>query len=503
MLTLSLSLWAIAGSVCLDPVARDYYLSPAGDDNHPGTRLHPWQTIRPLNLTRLQPGDRVLFAGGSTFSGPIVLDHEDSGSADQRVLIGSYGRGRATIDAGAGSGLSATNCSHLIVRDLDFLGCGRNDGNDGNGVAWEGGVDIEIDRVEVSGFRLNGAIFDGVTRGRITRVHAHGNGQSGIATGHHRLSTDLYVAHCVAANNPGDPKNLDNHSGNGIVIGVARNVVVEYCRAYHNGWDMPRAGNGPVGIWCWRAENVVIQHCISHHNRSPGHDGGGFDIDGGCRNAVLQYNLSYNNEGPGYMVCQYPAAPPLLGSVIRYNISQNDGRKNNLRAAIEIHNHNPSGQADGVQIYNNTVFSQHQAALGFGGAEFLGVVLRNNVFVARQTIAGDPRSARLEANLWFSTHPDGFTLGEHSSFAAWVAATGQETVDGQVVGLYADPRLRGLGQVTLTDPTQLRLLDRYLPRLDSPCLTAGLPVVANGGRDFLGTPVPPTGAPGLGAIRGR
>jgi hypothetical protein len=46
---------------------------------------------------------------------------------------------------------------------------------------------------------------------------------------------------------PGDPSILNNHSGNGIVVGNAEKVTIEYCEAANNGWDMPRQGNGPVG----------------------------------------------------------------------------------------------------------------------------------------------------------------------------------------------------------------------------------------------------------------
>ena len=100
---------------------------------------------------------------------------------------------------------------------------------------------------------------------------------------------------------PGDPSNLTNHSGNGIVVGNVSDAIIEYCEASNNGWDMPRKGNGPVGIWAWNADRVTIQFCISHDNKSPGDDGGGFDLDGGVTNSVLQYNLSYNNDGPGLL----------------------------------------------------------------------------------------------------------------------------------------------------------------------------------------------------------
>ena len=83
-----------------------------------------------------------------------------------------------------------------------------------------------------------------------------------------------------SGNNPGDPTNLNNHSGNGIIAGFCKNILIEYCTANNNGWDMPRIGNGPVGIWCYEADSVIIQHCISYQNKTSkgGEDGGGYDL---------------------------------------------------------------------------------------------------------------------------------------------------------------------------------------------------------------------------------
>ena len=86
--------------------------------------------------------------------------------------------------------------------------------------------------------------------------------------------------------------------------------MVEYCEAMENGWDMPRPGNGPVGIWGYEADHLTIQYCYSHDNKtSPnGYDGGRFDFDGGITNSVMQYNLSMNNEGAGYGLFQFGGA---------------------------------------------------------------------------------------------------------------------------------------------------------------------------------------------------
>ena len=94
---------------------------------------------------------------------------------------------------------------------------------------------------------------------------------------------------------PGNPVNLENHSGNGIVVDHVRRCTIEYCEAFNNGWDMPRKGNGPVGIWGWEAHRLTIQFCISHDNKTQkgAVDGGGFEWFGnsGTTSARVTYNF--------------------------------------------------------------------------------------------------------------------------------------------------------------------------------------------------------------------
>lgn len=492
--------------------ARDYHVSPRGDDANPGTIQRPWKTIGKVNAAALNPGDRVLFQGGETFAGTIILGREDGGAAGARVEIGSYGEGRAVIHAGDASGLRVDGCSHLLVRELEFVGSGRKAGNTASGVDVSGGEDIELDHIEVSGFQKSGVSVSGVRHARIAHVYAHENGQAGISSdgggsGAPR-SEDLYIGHCVAENNPGDPTNLTNHSGNGIVVGCVTGCVIEYCEAMNNGWDMPRRGNGPVGIWAWNADHVVIQFCVAHHNKSPGWDGSGFDFDGGVTNSILQYNYSYENAGPGYFLCQYPHAPRWQHNIVRYNISVNDGIENNVSGgcAIEVIGSGTGGMSD-AEIYNNTVYNERGAAVGFGGRQVPRVRFRNNVFVtSEEMIRGDWSRARFEGNCYWPIG-DGFRVprsGEEwfESFEEWAEASGQETSGGKVVGMCADPLLTEAGTVPEPGPERLQEMAAYRLETGSPCLGTGVPIEDNGGVDFWRNSLPEEGRPNVGAWQG-
>src|SRR5574338_1355 len=90
--------------------ATDYYLNPRGDDRNEGTGVeHAWASIDRLNQAVLIPGDRIFFEAGARYMGPLLLEPEDRGSDTDPITITSYGGGRADIEAGEETGVSAHN----------------------------------------------------------------------------------------------------------------------------------------------------------------------------------------------------------------------------------------------------------------------------------------------------------------------------------------------------------------------------------------------------------
>ena len=256
---------------------------------------------------------------------------------------------------------------------------------------------------------------------RITNVYAHDNGFSGInieSDGQNsgglegsgaKLFRNLYIANCVADNNPGCPDIKSNHSGNGILIGGVTNGTIEYCEAMNNGWDMPREGNGPVGIWAYQSDSITIQHCYSHDNKTSekGKDGGGFDFDGGMTNSVMQYNFSANNEGAGYGLFQYYGASIWKNNIVRNNISYNDGRKNGQAGILMwIAKDSPEPISSG-QIYENTVVNCYGHAVSFEPGAYPEFHFTNNIFVITghsiSFVNGDYTGATFAKNQAWST----------------------------------------------------------------------------------------------------
>ncbi|MCU0408687.1 MAG: right-handed parallel beta-helix repeat-containing protein, partial [Bacteroidales bacterium] len=157
---------------------------------------------------------------------------------------------------------------------------------------------------------------------------------------------------------------------------------IEYCEAMNNGWDMPREGNGPVGIWAYMSDSITIQYCYAHHNKTSekGKDGGGFDFDGGVRNSVMQYNLSAFNEGAGYGIFQYGGATEWSDNTMRYNVSYNDGSKNG-NCGILVWCDPAGGPMHTFHAYGNTIVNSLAHAVAFEPGAYPGFLFENNVFI--------------------------------------------------------------------------------------------------------------------------
>jgi hypothetical protein len=466
---------------CHSPSGNIYYVSSSGNDAHDGSLKHPWKTLAKAKEGNYKPGDRICFRGGETFSGCLSLNHV-SGLSGKPVTISSYGEGNAVINGVNGSGIRLSDCKYMVVSKLHISGSGRKNNLNGSGMDVLHSSFVTLGNLEVSGFRNAGVWITGCDSILITGVHAFENGFTGIGTGHEEQTTRLVVRNCRTDNNPGNPEIRDNHSGSGILLASVKNGLVEYCEASYNGWDMPRVGNGPVGIWTWNSDSVVIQYCLSHHNKSPGMDGGGFDLDGGVTNSVLQYNFSHHNAGAGYLVCQFAGAPrELAGNHIRFNISFDDGLGSHF-AGIMIY---VGGELFKENwFYNNTIINTFHAALNFDGAPFYlknppQLYFYNNLFISGKDQITNLQllpGTILQGNLYWAYGDGGFSIGEYQSFNDWVKYSSYEKSGGKIFGWYADPFIdMDFGSLPET-PCGLMPFPTFRPQSGSPLTGNGLPV---------------------------
>ncbi len=493
-----------------------YYVSALGNDANPGTSVtQPWATIAKVNATMLHAGDSVLFRGGDTFVGNLVIT--SAGTPLEPIVVGSYGTGRAIINGESGTGIMVYDVGGVSVRDLVVFTSTRTPNQPGvlfyNDLPGNRKLDyVRVYNVIVHGFGNYGVFIvgnpadqsqSGYTNVIINQVVAYDNTLIGIyVSGIYDPKTALYansnvtVVNCVAYDNPGLAGNA-NHPEGGIFLEDVDGGMVEYSLAYNNGAAANSIYGGPYGIWTAIANNILFQHNESHHNHSAYLDGGGFDFDGGTTNSTMQYNYSHDNDGNGYLVYNYAGAPHTLGhDVVRYNISQNDGAKEQFSI-------NVGGVTSGpIDVYNNTFYNSVGAAV-FYNQNSENVHARNNIFVSagKTLLVSAPPSlgSVFQANdYWSTTASPRFYWGTkvYSSYSAWRTASGQETLNGVDVGLAVNPLVvnAGGGQ-TINNSHNLTALGAYHLQAGSPVIDKALNLfllfrIGTGSVDFYGVSVP-------------
>jgi hypothetical protein len=528
--------------LCHPLFAADYHVSASGDDGQAGTTPdRAWRSIARANQQVLRPGDRLLLRGGDVFEGNLVVKAIGAPSAGSTIVIGSYGKGKATIRAGNATGIVSENTGGLVVRDLVVEGKDRRS-NRGSGVSILNTLPngkrldfVRIENVEARGFGKYGIAVGGWPADksqsgfrdvRLSGCRASDNAYGGIHIyGFHDYYAKTYahrdvaVVDCIAHDNPGDPDYLDQHSGNGILLHDVDGGLIDGCTAFGNGRLCRSKSGGPVGIWAWSSRKLVIQNCVSVRNRTGGkYDGGGFDFDGGVSASVMQYNYSAENDGPGFMAFDFGAAPfRLADNVIRFNISENDGRKNGYAG---IHVQSVGEPIERLAVYHNTVFVGPSAGMDRPQALFIhkskDCRFHNNLLITTGGCAladvGDEESGlHIQGNHYWAG--DGVFLGRQAGkqFGAlvdWRRNSGVERLDGKEMGAAGDPLLNAFGGGDMvTSAGKRAALDRYKPRKGSPLIESGLDLKALfhidlGDRDFWGNPLPKDIRAAVGAHTG-
>jgi hypothetical protein len=463
----------------------------------PDQKAHPFKSIARINRLTFRAGDTLCFKAGEAFLGSLQV--KVTATAGKPFLITSYGKGRATIYGGQKEALIFQG-AHVVLKNLNARGQGRKGGNTTDGIRIKG-EEVHIEGVRTEGFQKSGLHLLDCAGAVVRNVTARYNGFSGIyVSGSVRgASRNIIIQDCTTSNNPGDPTNLTNHSGNGILVGSSDSVLIDHCTATNNGWDMPRKGNGPVGIWTYESNRVIIQYCISYRNRTSkgGKDGGGFDFDGGITNSVMQYCLSYENEGAGYGLFQYKGASPWRNNQVRYCVSINDATSTVGAGGIFMWSGDPdTSHFSGCLVYHNVVYNAAATAVQFEQESYnKDFYFYNNIFIGSGKIIDGPSSGeRFAGNVWWP-YKGNIRFRQYDSLNQWADSTGQEKWKGQLVGKQVNPLLRGPFVTKLTDPYKLHRLRGYQLQKNTPVKGEGLDLYTLFGlppasHDFYGNEVP-------------
>jgi hypothetical protein len=501
-----------------------YYVSPYGNDAKSGTSTTAaWKTISRVNKQTLKAGDKVLFQGGKSFSGGLVVNSNEGGNSYTPVTFSTYGSGRATINSGTKSGIDIAQGAGIDISNLNFVGS-RSGSTVGIWIHMDftnkNVSRINVKNVDVSNYGREGMriLIAGsgstINNVRVERSNFHDNVYGGLkVTGHSVHNNKNYtVDHVKAWNNSGNGS-TSSVTGNGIYLADVDGALINRCVSYNNGTK----GAAPVGIWAAGANRVTIQYCESYNNNTfTATDGGGFDFDWDVTNSVMQYNYSHGNAGPGYILSA--GTHTNSNNVIRYNVTENDGRKNG-RAAIQMW-----GNVKDAKIYNNVVYitptsSSNTAALyahdnGSSGKRPYNVEIRNNIFYTTggvklinvtSGVAGVSGGLKFAGNAY---HSGGSSFkiqwgsNSYGSLADWRSAKGQEKLNGISTGYQGDPKLTKAGYGgTFGNADNLKNLTAYKLQSTSPLINKGVTqptYLSSINTDFYGDSLPKGGKYDIG-----
>lgn len=507
---------------------KTYFVSPEGNDNADGLSVtNAWKSIDKVNASVFQAGDRVLFEGGATFYGNLVI--KSSGSPEKPIVFSGYGQGRPVINMGKEEGTAITilNSDGLEIVGFEItsgfppeVGVGRNgilidEREPGRAFSHIVIKDNYIHDIwgQMGGTRLRcAAISGGVMRPwRGFTVSQNASTLEDVLIEGNRIErVDKVGITTTGIDKLRVRRNyMDNLGGDGIIVSSSFRAVVEFNEIHRscmrsglldlpgdNGWADKGEGWWPHTAACWiiGCEETIMQFNEVYDTGRQIRNGDGFayDFDFYCKRCIAQYN--YSKENHGFLLLMYD----IFENVARYNISEND--KTHL---VQMQG---SLKSDNNVLYNNVFYVDH----GVSEVEYfrgdhpekakdindLGAHFYNNIFYA--TGQGQFRTAWSVGYAWDRSFDDtlkpdlpaGSLFLNNCYFGPW-----KNGIPDDPKAIVADPKFVDPG----TGGTGLGTLKGYMLQKDSPCINAGTHMTHNGGRDFFGFPVN-DGHPDVGAF---
>lgn len=331
-------------------MANTYYVNAiTGNDKNNGKSEHgAWKTLWKVNKHVFKPGDKILFAAGTSYEGQLVP--RGSGKKRNVIKIDRYGNGVNPAIHGNGwktYTLLLHNVEYWEVRNLEITNQGIERKARRRGV---------IIRAEDFG-DCNHIVLEGLEIHNVNGVLEKKNGGGSAILWENKGEkvktrfVDLqilnnYIHHCDrnAMNSRGYAKRTNWHPSLGVVIrgNLIENVpgdgivpigcdgaLIEY-NVIRKGLDIMAVGDAAAGIWPWSSDNTLIQfNEVSDHRAK--WDGQSYDADFNCIGSTFQYNYSFDNWGGFMLICNngdklgQPINIGTKDTKIQYNLSVNDG----------------------------------------------------------------------------------------------------------------------------------------------------------------------------------
>jgi hypothetical protein len=486
----------------------------AGLDTNDGkTPATAWQTIAHVNAQVFAPGTQILFKGGETFSGSIVLTLTNV-PLGALIAIDSFGTGDATISSGNSAAVTATNVG-VTVNGLICTGAGAAV-NPTQGILIQNTTSAQlanaaVTNCTVSGYGLDGIAILGTGNNGFNSITCTGNTVSnctGVAgtsqtaginitavnstvrTAHQNVT----VTRNTVFDNAGVAGNVNQNlwSGSGIWLEAITSGVVAFNLVHDNG-ALSTTSNAPCGIIGVFVDGLTFQFNEIFNQKSAFtgfNDSAGLDIDLACINCMVQYNYLHDNP---VGLLAFANGDPWDNNTFRFNVSSN-----NLNGQFCI---GPRTAMTNLFVYNNTFSSNVAGSPGLvqdtsGTSANVQATFANNIFysllgfnVDVTTVAGLVFTGNNYFGGSFSWNGTTFT-----TFSAWQTGTGQEKIAGANVGRNVEPQLVTYGFDGTTNGYNPTSLTQYQLQTGSPMLGGGIDITAQYGisiglTDFFGVPI--------------
>lgn len=320
---------SVSGSTILKAgtiIQANYYVSPSGNDNNPGSIDKPFKTWDRV-LSVVKAGDLVYLRGGTyprstRNKGAGCYLANKSGEAGKYIKLWAYPGEKPILDCkdmtiiGGGVGLRLANCNYWHIKGIEIKNVYQK---------FDPTINRGTDHVGLAITNSNNNIIENV---KIHDIGGSGIGVAGSSTKNLIRNCDLYNNYDkYSYSSTGKPYPGGNADGAHITVikGTSNTIVgcrfffnsddgidlyqnegtmkIDSCWAFNNGRDGGDGNGFKLGDTFQPKESFpqrLVYHCIAYNNKTHG-----FDQNNGNVTMVFYNNTSYQNGMLGFYVNKY------------------------------------------------------------------------------------------------------------------------------------------------------------------------------------------------------
>lgn len=446
--------WAVMWllfSMAASAVAGTLYVSPSGDDTHPGTLAQPWRTIQKA-ANSAKPGNKVYVRGG-VYREKVNIGI--SGTVRQGFISFLNYPGERPIVDGTGLTVPAEESGLIFITDRSFIKiAGFELRNLKTTVSGRVPVGIHV-RGAAHHITLSSNTIHHIEHNRQADhdVDAHGiavYGDNAAKPVHHLVISNNHLHHLTLGSSEALVVN-----GNVSYFSITNNTVHDSNNIGIDAIGFEKVSADPASD---QARNGLIAgnhvyNIDARGNPAYGNDpsADGIYIDGG-RNIIVERNIVHHNN-IGIELASEHAGRSTRDIIVRNNfVYLNDV------VGITLGGYNKQrGSTENCVIVNNTLFQNDQ--LKWGNGELLlqydtrNNLIKNNIFYSNKQnlLISNPfienYANQVDANIFFT--PSGNAKNAewqwqrkyYLGFDHYVASTGNDSQS-----LFIDPLLTGIEQ---------------------------------------------------------